>query len=181
MSLYTLNLKLAMKMNISTVTITFCVLMAFAGCVAEETMAEPAITLQVDSQQLKVGRVVIHSKLENNGTGALTFLSWGTPFESIVSSPFLMVQTVVAGEFQRVAYTGILIKRAPPQEIDYIGVFSGQTVSNNLDITESYTFCRNRDYIMSFTGPLFKADNSEVMVASVTEKFSTGNSFPPCN
>ena len=144
-------------------------------------MAEPAITLQVDSQQLKVGRVVIHSKLENKGTSALTFLSWGTPFESIVSSPFLMVQTVVADEFQSVAYAGILIKRAPPQSADYIEVAAGQTTSNKLVITESYTFCRDRDYIMLYTGPLFKTDNSEIIVTRVTEKFSTGKSFPPCN
>ena len=168
-------------MKLEKITIVVCGLFIIAGCSAEKTMADPTISIEVDTQLLQDGRVVIESVIKNTGPSTVTFLSWGTPFESNVSSPFLVIQTDLSGELETVPYAGIMIKRLPPQQTDYIETLSGQITSNTLDITESYSFCKDRDYIMTYTGPLYKPDNSEISVTRATEKFSTGDSFPSCN
>ncbi len=172
------------NMNIVMVAMMSCVLM-FAGCSAQQSKAEPSISITVDAEMLEQGQVVINSVFDNPGPDAVTFLPWGTPFESMLSSPFLVISKQVSDELLTVPYEGIMIKRAPPQNHDYLTVNSRQMVSSRLDITKSYRFCRGLPYIISYAGPLLTLDdyktNSKISIAKATAKFSTGDSFPLCD
>lgn len=167
-------------MTLQKVTLIFCLLMIFAGCSAEEIMADPSISIEVDSEQLEEGKVILHSTFDNQGPRSVTFLPWGTPFESMLTSPFLIINTQIADDLLPVPYEGIMIKRAPPQDKDYITVDSGQTHSNSLDITKSYSFCRGLPYMITYMGPLLTLDNTKIKITTATAKFITGDSFPLC-
>ena len=158
----------------------FC-LLTIVGCSVEDTLAESAVAIHVDPEQLQEGRVVIIASIENTGSSPLTFLTWGTPFETTVSGPFIVVQVQALNELHSVSYKGILIKRAPPQEKDYLTLNPGQTLSNRLDITESYTFCRGLNYMMAYEGPLFPPDQLQLSTLRMMLEFSTGDSFPSCD
>jgi len=150
------------------------------ACTQESTMSEVTVELGVDADQLGEGRVVLISKLSNNLTDVITFLPWGTPFESRVTARFLQVQQQEAGELIDLAYKGIMVKRASPIDSDYVSLIAGQVYKNRVDITESYNFCADRHYIMTYSGSLYDPNYNEIRLPETVIEFKTEVGFAAC-
>lgn len=138
------------------------------------------ISIELDPQQLERGHVVITATLKNTSTDPLTFLPWGTPFESKVTAPFLEIYSEAPNEEGNVPYIGMMLKRAAPVADDYINLGPGRSIKNRLDVTESYRFCKDRSYMMTYAGPLFQHDFSELPFSPLTIEFEAGEAFSPC-
>ena len=157
-------------------------LLLFSCSVAEPTAKQAMIEISffVNQQSLKRGLVILESKLTNH-TDDLTFLSWNTPFDHSLTGNFLrVVEMVDDGAEKELAYTGRMVKRRAPTELDYITVLGGKTLKNQLDITKSYTFCQNRRYIISLAGDMFTPDYQTIAVGVASVDFKTGELFPEC-
>jgi len=156
-------------------------LIPMLACAQESTMSEVTVKLGVDGDQLGEGRVVLISKLSNNLAEVITFLPWGTPFESRVTARFLQVQQQKeAGELIDLAYKGIMIKRASPIDSDYVSLNAGQVYKNRVDITESYNFCADRHYILTYSGSLYDPTYNEIRLTEAVIEFKTEVGFAAC-
>lgn len=93
--------------------------------------------------------------LTNTSSDAITFLKWGTPFENDFTDNILTIQY----EGQIVRYIGKIVKRAPPEENDFITIAVGETISTSLDISEGYAIENRGDYTVAFNKHLQIANN----------------------
>lgn len=103
--------------------------------------------LKAESTHIALGTAVnIDFKVTNNGTTAVTFLPWQTPLEGRLTAGCLKV--IYNGE--ELPYRGIMVKRRPPTDEDYITLQPGESTSEKVDISDSYDFSRAGKYSIQF-------------------------------
>lgn len=78
--------------------------------------------------------IVLTLQAENIGEEPYTFLPWGTPIENRFTGDCLSVTY----QGKPVNYVGIMVKRMPPTEADYITLQKGETVSGSVNLLEGY-------------------------------------------
>ena len=94
----------------------------------EVTLSVPKTQVRwSDSVELRVG-------FRNVSQQAITFLKWATPFDGAVQ--FDMLEVALEGK--RLPYVGRIIRRAPPNDNDYITLNSGQSIEVIVDIEQAY-------------------------------------------
>ena len=144
----------------------------------EQKMIE--LKLVINQEAIDGGVVLLESTLTNDAN-EFKFLPWNTPFDEAVNGRFLRVTKITGdGSENELAYRGRMIKRRAPIEKDYIVVSVGKTLKNQLDITKSYNFCRNRHYNINLYGDLFDADLQALTIKVVSAQFKANEKFSPC-
>jgi hypothetical protein len=86
--------------------------------------------------------VKLRFDLTNNGEEDLYVLKWYTPLEGLNSDCL----KVVRNEKSKVAYDGPMIKRGHPGPDDYVLIPAGETVTADVDVSESYAVSKPADY-----------------------------------
>ena len=86
--------------------------------------------------------VTLRFDLTNNGDEDLFVLKWYTPLEGLNSDCL----TVIRNEKSNVAYDGPMIKRGHPGPHDYVLIPAGETVTADVDVSESYAVSIPADY-----------------------------------
>jgi hypothetical protein len=86
--------------------------------------------------------VQLRFELTNTGKDDLQVLKWNTPLEGLNSDCL----KVLRNEKNRVAYDGPMVKRGNPGAQDYLLVPAGETVSADVNVSESYGVSLPADY-----------------------------------
>jgi len=123
---------------------------------------------------------VVKSKLLNDSANTIRFLSWNTPFESHVLGPhYQVVRQSDTGDVE-LGYQGIMVKRAPPRETDYVALEPGESLAAQQNLTNSFHFCRDQQYTIRFQGNLLLASSKEIKFSSNAPAFAVGKAFERC-
>ena len=86
--------------------------------------------------------VILRFELSNQGDVDLYVLKWYTPLEGLNSDCL----NVIRNQKTKLAYDGPMIKRGRPSPEDYLLVPAGQTVSADMNISESYAVSMPAEY-----------------------------------
>jgi len=77
--------------------------------------------------------VTLHVSIANPGTTPTRVLKWLIPSEGFTEPLFSVTR-----DGEAVDYIGMLVKRLPPSEADYITLKAGESLSRNLDLSDYY-------------------------------------------
>lgn len=117
------------------------------------------ITYQlVSDNSYKIGEPVgIRFILSNNSGKSVYILKWYTPLEGVLGNIFNVTK-----DGKPVLYEGMLVKRGAADSLDYVKIRTGESVSNEIDLTKVYNLTRAGLYKIGFRGILYDvifADN----------------------
>lgn len=84
--------------------------------------------------------------IQNTGEKPYTFLPWGTPLENVLTSDCLEVKH----NGIPIPYIGIMVKRIPPTEKDYITIKTDETSTGIVNLLDGYTFDAKGVYTIQF-------------------------------
>ena len=84
--------------------------------------------------------------IQNTGKKAYTFLPWGTPLENELTGDCLEVKHNGVA----VQYSGIMVKRMPPTEKDYITIKANETSSGTVNLLDGYKLDKKGAYTIQF-------------------------------
>jgi len=144
--------------------------------VSGETPASAmSVTIQAEPSG---GAILLTSILRNDSNEALVFLPWGTPFESVVTADFLTIRE--SNGALVVPYVGIMVKRRPPNDVDYATLMAGDSLEQVIDISKSYDFCANTEYQIAYSQTLTSLDAHLYPVQSSTVSIVTSGDFKTC-
>jgi len=138
------------------------------------------LVLSIDQNKLLEGQVYVNSQLHNGTVNEISFLRWNTPLASSIDGAIFSIAKKNDGELTAVDYQGIMIKRLPPRESDYLTVSSGKNVDGFLDITNSYKFCAGAEYIIEFEGVFISPNNELAKFTSNSPSFTYTAGDPDC-
>jgi peptidyl-Lys metalloendopeptidase len=93
--------------------------------------------------------VTLRFELTNEGDKDLYVLKWYTPLEGLNSDCL----TVLRNSKTKVGYDGPMIKRGNPGPDDYVLIPAGQTVTADVDVSESYSVSKPADYQVELNIP----------------------------
>ncbi len=136
------------------------------------------LELSVVGDALLSGKVVLRSSVTNNREQAVKFLPWNTPFEVPISGDFLSVVDKATGQI--LAYQGMMIKRLPPVEDDFVILPAGGTLVKELDISTGFDFCAGSLYSIVFSGALYNQSSKLLEIDKNNIEVRLGNSFAEC-
>lgn len=102
--------------------------------------------ISTDKNKYKVGEpIFISLELKNTANKPYTFLPWGTPIEKSFTRDCLKITK----DGKTISYTGIMVKRIPPTEKDYITIKAGESVSGKANLLKGYAL-KNGNYKIQF-------------------------------
>lgn len=142
--------------------------------------AEFKLDIDIDRAALEQGRVVLFSTLSNQGDKGFNLLPWNTPLDKSITGEFLSVQKNTENGFVAMTYQGIMVKRLPPTEADFINLAPDQSVNNALDITRAYAFCAGQRYRVDLLQPMVSKDGIALELQVSAIEFATNSAFPAC-
>ena len=90
--------------------------------------------------------VELSLEVKNTGNKPYTFLPWGTPIENKFTGACLQV----THDNKDVDYIGIMVKRMPPTEKDYITLESGEITVGKVNLLDGYHLDENGVYTIQF-------------------------------
>ncbi|OED36074.1 hypothetical protein AB833_28740 [Chromatiales bacterium (ex Bugula neritina AB1)] len=158
-----------------------CVAAIFAGmllsCTAEPMKHESSggvvavYGLKVELSPLK-SRLKLDEPMEllfslkNQTSEPAQILPWGTPLEDILSADIFTV--IHSGK--ELSYTGRMVKRAKPQQSDYLSIAAGETVQQTVQLSEAYDVSEIGTYRVKFV-PLtgiqaYQLDEQQLLLPS---------------
>lgn len=108
--------------------------LSWTGGAGNSQMSTSAITVHLELLRSAEQNVVARLEFENRASSPVALLSWLTlPTDEIDGNYF---EVSVNGEKAR--YRGILIKRAPPSESDYLRLAPGEKLSRSVNLSSGY-------------------------------------------
>lgn len=90
--------------------------------------------------------ILLGFEVKNTSTKPFTFLPWKTPIEDRMTGGFMNI----THNGKPVRYAGIMVKRMPPTEKDYVTIESGKSVSGEIDLLEGYDLKSAGKYSLQF-------------------------------
>ncbi len=101
----------------------------------------------------------VHNEMESD----MFFCPWQTPLEDMSSDAFLVLLNA-----QRIAYTGLQIKRPEPTPKDYVKVGPKKHLSVTIDLKEFYEIDIPGNYSIQFIGSdINKLQNSNIIECTI--------------
>lgn len=94
--------------------------------------------------------------IRNTADEAVTLLKWETPLEGGFAGNMLSVKQ----DGEAVPYIGKLVKRAEPQESDFITISAGDTVTASLDLSAGYAIKNTGKYTVEFSGHISQRNDN---------------------
>lgn len=111
----------------------------------EEILIKTKIT--TDKSVYALGEAIkLSMTIQNIGKKAYTFLPWGTPLENELTGDCLEVKH----NGEAVQYSGIMVKRMPPTEKDYITIKTNETSSGTVNLLDGYKLDAKGTYTIQF-------------------------------
>ncbi|HHL19158.1 MAG TPA: peptidase M35 [Thiothrix sp.] len=99
--------------------------------------------------------LMLNFTLTNITSEPVTFLKWETPLENDFTGDMFAVHL----EGQKIRYIGKLVKRAAPQENDFITLAAGESISGVIDLADGYAIENEGNYTLAFNKHLQIVDN----------------------
>ncbi|PIE78288.1 MAG: hypothetical protein CSA15_08575 [Candidatus Delongbacteria bacterium] len=95
----------------------------------------------------KVGESIeLSMEIKNTGKKSYTFLPWGTPIENTFTDDCLKITY----NNKTINYSGIIVKRVPPTEKDYVTLKTGETAKGKVNLFEGYKLTEKGLYTIQF-------------------------------
>lgn len=112
----------------------------------------PVATMRALNPEVSVGEAIeIEFSVENTAGPQVSLLPWGSPMESELTGPaFNIVRIGSDGQSTDVPYGGLMIRRAPPTDSDYVVLPTGVRLVNTLSLDQSYSLSEPGTYQISF-------------------------------
>jgi hypothetical protein len=104
------------------------------------------VTLNAEGPFPAGGPMKVTMTVENPTDGPLRFCRYHTPFEGIRNDIFS-----VSASIRDIEYSGMMAKRAPPGEDDYITLAPGESKSATVDLSDGYDIPPG-SYALSYRG-----------------------------
>lgn len=105
-------------------------------------------TIATDKQVYKLGEAInLSLTVENIGKKTATFLPWGTPIEGRFTGDCL---TVRYNDGKPLPYRGIMVKRVPPTDKDYVNLIPNETTTGSVNILDGYQLDQPGKYSIQF-------------------------------
>ena len=136
--------------------------------------------LSINETQLTNGNIVVETTVKNISKESIKLLSFNTPLDSSVLGRIFEVKVGEPAGQELIQYVGIMAKRLPPVEEDYIEILPDQVVQQALDITKSYKFCRNMSYSISFARDIYDDSGVPIKFKAKKATFDVMESFKQC-
>lgn len=142
-----------------------------------DSSIEVELSMQHQDGYFSTDQLILDVTLTNVSKDEVTFLKWETPFENDFTGNMLTIQH----EGEEVSYIGKIVKRAPPEEGDFITLAAGETISTSIDISQGYAIEHRGDYTVAFNKHLHIANrfatksSSDVALKSVAVRSPTMN------
>jgi hypothetical protein len=96
----------------------------------------------------KLGEPIeLEMEIKNTGEKPYTFLPWGTPIENRFTGSCLKV---IYNDKETIDYSGIMVKRVPPTEKDYITLKSDETAQGKVNLFDGYQLDKKGFYTIQF-------------------------------
>ena len=100
------------------------------------------------------GDDLVEITLTNISGDSLSVLSWGTPFESVISHDIFDIRSTVSGTQSRLVYKGRSAKRGSPLPEDFIILAAGESLQQFLSLSVYYDIPEQGEYSLRYAGPV---------------------------
>jgi peptidyl-Lys metalloendopeptidase len=114
------------------------------------------------SEYFATDALMLNFTLTNTTSEPITFLKWETPLENDFTGDMLAVHL----EGKKIRYIGKLVKRAAPQENDFITLAAGEHISGMVDLADGYAIESEGRYTLAFNKHLQIIDTDAVKNSS---------------
>ncbi len=112
----------------------------------KKEMIETKISLEKEKYAINE-EVKLHFEIKNGTTIEQRFCFWRTPFEKRFTGSYLEIKNEKG---EKVPYTGILVKRLPPSEADYLTITPNESKTAIVNILEGYKLTKKGTYTITF-------------------------------
>lgn len=104
----------------------------------------------------------MHISISNESNESITFLSWGTPFESELLADVFELSTTTKGWplENRASYIGYQVKRGEPDASAYITLEPGNTLTRKIDLEQSYAVAQSGSYQVKYKQDLLLTESA---------------------
>jgi hypothetical protein len=103
--------------------------------------------LATDKKVYLAGKPInLSLEIKNTGQKPYTFLPWGTPIEDRLTGNCLTIKL----NGKEIDYRGIMVKRAPPTEKDYITLQANEAVKGEVNLLDGYQLNAKGIYTIQF-------------------------------
>lgn len=105
-------------------------------------------SLTTDKSTYNIGAPIhLTMTMTNTGDKAFTFLPWSTPMENSFTGDCLHVLDSAGNP---VNYSGIMVKRMPPTDKDYVTLEKGESATGKVNILDGYKLDKQGTYTITF-------------------------------
>lgn len=101
----------------------------------------------VDQALLVEARVILQCSVTSTLANPITILPWNTPLESRLLGAYF---TVYTDKGDSLPYQGLMVKRAAPEESDYLVISPNEPLNNQIELTQAYRFCAATQYTIEY-------------------------------
>ena len=121
------------------------------------------VTIKAETDRLKPGNPVsLWMSVHNHGTTEGRFCKYHTPFEGIMNDIFR-----VSKGSKKISYGGMMKKRIPPSEKDFVTLLPGETLDCKVSL-EDYVMTKKGEYEIQFVENLISGlPSSNVIIVTV--------------
>jgi hypothetical protein len=112
--------------------------------------------LSTKDKAIKGRSIIITFRLDNTSNRDLRVLKWYTPLEGQQGKIFRVVC-----DGKELLYEGPMVKRGNPGKDDYVHIRSNNSVSSQVDLSETYTFPECNECLVEFKGKIYDVAESD--------------------
>ena len=107
------------------------------------------VSISMEKNQFKSTEpVLINTTFVNTSLNDIKFLKWNTPLENGFKTDLFRIQDT---QLNLIKYTGKLLKRATPNDEDYITLAAGESITSTLNLSSAYDLKNEGDYTVKYT------------------------------
>ena len=119
------------------------------------------LVVSVDAQGADSEMVI---SIKNDSNQSISFLSWGTPFESELQADVFNVTTTSKGWplENRASYIGYKVKRGEPDASAYITLEPGAILTRRIDLAQSYAATSRGSYKVEYQQDLLLSESGGI-------------------
>lgn len=112
--------------------------------------SEAPVSVDIESH----GADLVEVTLTNVTDGSLSILSWGTPFESVISHDIFDIHAADDLTQTQLGYKGRSVKRGDPLPEDFIALAAGESIQQYLSLSVYYAIPVHGAYTLEYDGSI---------------------------
>lgn len=141
------------KKNYSKIGLFTLVILLFQALYSCNTMKKNTVKTVISTNKnvFKIGEPIkLSMEVKNEGDNVYTFLPWGTPTENRFTRNCLSVTY----NNKLIDYTGLLVKRKPPTEKNYITLKKDESFKGNVNLFDGYQLVKKGIFKIKSENPI---------------------------